>query len=272
MISFVLKADENLAFLCGESMATNITGGQLNKYEEFENSAIISFYFAFNPNNGVSIYLNGKDLILAFDSIESREKYAGTFLPCIENKPPTKVLHTFLSFILKNELEKMQDLEQEITDTEVEVLNNGRRKYLSTITTYRKQLLVRKRYYEQFEQIFDGIAENGNGFFSEDDLRLFKILEKKTDRLLSHILTLRDYITQLREAYQAEMDLEQNVLMKMFTVITAIFLPLTLIVGWYGMNFKIPELHWNFGYLYVIILSAITVLALIWFFRKKKFF
>jgi magnesium transporter len=60
--------------------------------------------------------------------------------------------------------------------------------------------------------------------------------------------------------------------MKVFTVLTAVFLPLTLIVGWFGMNVKMPEYSWNYGYLYVIVLS-ITVCGICgWIFKKKKWF
>ena len=61
-------------------------------------------------------------------------------------------------------------------------------------------------------------------------------------------------------------------LMKLFTIVTVIFLPLTLLVGWYGMNFNMPELGWKYGYPAVIVLSIIIVLLLILYFKKKKWF
>ena len=61
--------------------------------------------------------------------------------------------------------------------------------------------------------------------------------------------------------------------MKKFTVITSVFFPLTIIVGWYGMNFKyMPELNWKYGYVYVIALSIAAVTALILIGKKKKWF
>ena len=61
--------------------------------------------------------------------------------------------------------------------------------------------------------------------------------------------------------------------MKVFTVITTVFLPLTLIAGWYGMNFAaIPELEWRYGYLYVILLSVFVCSLCILFFKHKKWF
>lgn len=75
----------------------------------------------------------------------------------------------------------------------------------------------------------------------------------------------------MREAYQSRLSIKQNELMKLFTVVTVIFLPLTLIVGWYGMNFKfMPELYSPLGYPAVIFVSAAIVVWLIWYFKKKK--
>ena len=77
---------------------------------------------------------------------------------------------------------------------------------------------------------------------------------------------------QVREAYEAEIDIEQNDTMKILTVATTIFLPLQLITGWFGMNLLMPEFHWTHGYLFVICLTLVVVVAEILFFRYKKWF
>jgi magnesium transporter len=58
--------------------------------------------------------------------------------------------------------------------------------------------------------------------------------------------------------------------MKLFTVLTAIFLPLTMIVGWYGMNFKMPEFDWKYGYAYVGILCLVVMVIEWFYFHKNK--
>ena len=80
---------------------------------------------------------------------------------------------------------------------------------------------------------------------------------------------LREYVTQVREAYQAQIDINLNKIMKFFTVVTSIFLPLTLIVGWYGMNLKIPEFNWAYGYPCVIALCLVVSAAILVWFKKK---
>ena len=98
------------------------------------------------------------------------------------------------------------------------------------------------------------------------------MLYRRTERRFQNVLNLRESVTQVRESYEAEVDISLNTTMKIFTVVTTIFLPLTLIVGWYGMNFDMPEYDWEKGYLFVSIISVLFLLAGILFFRKKKWF
>jgi magnesium transporter len=59
--------------------------------------------------------------------------------------------------------------------------------------------------------------------------------------------------------------------MTVLTVVTTIFMPLTLIVGWYGMNFHyMPELEWKWGYPIIIAISLLIVVGSLLFFKKKK--
>ena len=76
----------------------------------------------------------------------------------------------------------------------------------------------------------------------------------------------------MRELFQSENDLRQNRIMCILTIVTSVFMPLTLLTGWYGMNFKnMPELSWQYGYPAVIAAGAIIVILCLWICKKKKF-
>ena len=90
---------------------------------------------------------------------------------------------------------------------------------------------------------------------------------------VAHVHLLRENVLQIRELYQSMQDARQNKIMAVITIVTTIFLLLTLITGWYGMNFVyMPELQWRYGYFAVIMISLIIVIAEIIYFKKKKFF
>ena len=78
---------------------------------------------------------------------------------------------------------------------------------------------------------------------------------------------------QLRWLYQSRPDARQNKIMGTLTVVTTFFLPLTLLTGWYGMNFAhMPELKCQYGYLSVIIVAIVIAIGEIIYFKKKKLF
>ena len=134
----------------------------------------------------------------------------------------------------------------------------------------RRELVRLKRYYEQLGVVFDDILLDDDPLFSEKILNRLSILDSRIDR----------YAGKCRICSHRQPDaghlpgpasIQQNDLMKVFTIVTAIFLPLTLLAGWYGMNFAdMPELHWRYGYPAVAGVSLAIVLGLVWFFKRKK--
>ena len=164
-----------------------------------------------------------------------------------------------------NDVYKLESLENMIISLEDNLLmdKSPSGDGIRDIIKVRKDLLKVKRYYEQMEFLTDEIAAIDPAF---------GFIDKKFDRLLEFVLHLQEYIEQVREAYQSQIDIEQNNIMKVFTVVTSIFLPLTLIAGWYGMNLRMPEFKWAWGYPFVIGMSLAVIAALVIIFKKKKWF
>ena len=71
---------------------------------------------------------------------------------------------------------------------------------------------------------------------------------------------------------KAKIDIRQNKVMSILTIVTTIFMPLTLIVGWYGMNVKMPEVGWPYSYPIIILASIAVTIIEILIFKKKKWF
>ncbi len=183
----------------------------------------------------------------------------------------SKILYILLDRIASSDSAILSEIEGKISKLEEKVMNDIRIDFTDDIVKLRKQLLYLKRYYEPLVDIVEDLEENENGLIDDSAIRYFKILNNRVIRLNNNVLNLRDYITQVREAYQAQVDINLNKIMKVFTVVTTIFLPLTLIAGWYGMNFKhMPELNWIYGYPFAFILSGIVVAVSLAYFRKHN--
>ncbi len=180
----------------------------------------------------------------------------------------------FFTALTETDVDFFEQLEEDITGIEDELLTNVRtgNEITRRIITVRRDLLKRKRYYEQLDMIVGELNSNTDDFFTQESLKGLNLADKRIDRLMAAVLHLQEYVTQIREAYQAQIDIEQNNIMRIFTVITAICLPLSLIAGWYGMNLMMPEYTWPYGYPLVVAVSVAIVIVCCIIFKRKKWF
>lgn len=180
--------------------------------------------------------------------------------------------YEFLELLIDKDLHHLQELESSLDELEEQVLNGEIIEFNSKMNELRKEITSWIRYYTQLNDMVCEIQENENGYFSDSEIGMFHMLEKRIRLLNSEAQMLREYSIQMRELFQAEIDIRQNRIMKTLTIVTTIFLPLSLIVGWYGMNFfNMPELSWKYGYMTIIIASILIVFICLWIMKKKKF-
>lgn len=114
---------------------------------------------------------------------------------------------------------------------------------------------------------------NDNLVIEKDVLEYFSNLNRKIEKLMFCIESLVQDLALVREAFESETANKTNELMKVFTVIATIFLPLDLISSIYGMNLKgIPFMEIENGCHYVVIIMFIVAVILICIFKRKKWF
>lgn len=185
-----------------------------------------------------------------------------------------KIIFGILEKLLTDGNKSIEVMEKKIMKMEQNLVNGKFDQSLNrNIFNQRRDLSLLKNYYEQLFNIGVQLEENENDLFEDGDLRYFGIFASKAERLSNNIQILSDSLIHLREALDASLNYNLNKIMNVFTVVTTIFLPLTLIVGWYGMNFKyMPELYWKYGYQGVMVLCAVVVIWCIIFFKRKKLF
>ena len=221
---------------------------------------------------GFSFVLDEKGIVFIDDSgkaeqmIDSIHRTKHWREPSLE-----RFLHDFLEQIVVRDLSILERYEAELNQIEEEVLTSdgqGNLARVNEICSDIRRLLV---HYEQLIDMTQELEENENGFFREENLRYIHLFMNYMIRRHSTATSLRDYTIQVRDLHNTQLEVRQNKIMTLLTVITTIFMPLTLIAGWYGMNFRnMPELEWRYGYLAVFLLSvAVIVYSLILFKRKK---
>ncbi|WP_440323094.1 magnesium transporter CorA family protein [Laedolimicola sp.] len=250
----------------------------MDVYDEFSFGMIniVDILNLSTRRNRIGFFIK-KNLFVVVKIIDKEDSIRQMFLDAIgrfrQNATMEKVIYGVLERLLSSGNRGLVMTERQIIAMEREVVNGKVDSELNTeIFDLRNRLSTLKNYYEQLIDIGESLQENENDLFEEEDLRYFKIFTDKSERLSNNTQLLCDNLIHLREAMDATLNYNLNNTMKLFTMVTIIFQPLTLIVGWYGMNFKyMPELGWRFGYLYVIVLSIVVVGAILYWFKKRKF-
>lgn len=182
-----------------------------------------------------------------------------------------RFLFDLLEELIAKDLHRLEEIEDKAERLEDRILSGDFDNFSAEMKALRKSAMNRFRCYSQLDDVACLLRENENGFFTADEELLFKMFEGRVIHLREESQLLREYCMQIQSMFQAEVDIRQNRTMRILTIVTAIFLPLTLIAGWYGMNFAgMPELHWKYGYPIVVLVSIVTVVVSILICKKKK--
>nr|WP_294488238.1 CorA family divalent cation transporter [uncultured Anaerosporobacter sp.] len=183
-----------------------------------------------------------------------------------------RLLYDVLINLIENDLLFLELIEQEISKIEEYVLKGTLDNFNTKMLEIKKMIAKLYRYYSQMTDLGEEILDNEEEFFEKEGYATFRVFTDRASRLQNETQTLREYAMQVQDVYQSEIGIRQNNVMKVLTIVTTIFLPLTLIVGWYGMNFVyMPEISWKFGYPMVILISALIVIGSLLLFKKKKY-
>ena len=186
----------------------------------------------------------------------------------IENKSYSSISEVFSSILLsliKNDSDFLSLMEKEAEETEEKILEDRDTNFFPLLTKRKRVVSKFEAFYLDMLSILDeleDIEETQNNS-----------LKQKLSRLEVYAGRISQIISEIRsEGESLQLD-KENKTMKFLTVITTIFLPLTLLTGWYGMNWKgMKELDWKWGYLVFIGVSIAIVAFEIIYFLKRGYF
>lgn len=250
-----------------------------NKIETFDDKFLATFAFDFAEQGDVGSKLEKIGLYTDFKSfsiyVTRNKNLLATQIETLVAKglDHAGILINLIANLTETDYTKLENIENELNKIE-DKLSSGKSFETCTakMTSHRRMLIRYKHHYEQLNNIVDFFSTHQDLFTLQEEQNNYAILCKRIPKLYSEILYLREILTQLRDSYQSQVEIKQNNLMKVFTIINAIFMPLQLIVGWYGMNLIMPENKWLYTYPVVIAISIVFVVVILVIFYKKKYF
>lgn len=221
----------------------------------------------------IVFYLDKEELVLVGDPTDGDhwKQKINRLAGQEDDLSPVRFFLRMLDELLKDDGKQLQRLETTCFRLE-EALGEGEDiEPMNLLTRYRRILLSKSFQFQQMMDMSDSLADNVNDFFDDKEIQCLQTFGKKVERLHHRTAMLRDYMIQIMEWKRQQMEQQKDRTMRILTLVTTIFFPLTVITGWYGMNFEhMPELGSRYGYLLVAIVCLVIVAGEIFYFHRKK--
>lgn len=171
-------------------------------------------------------------------------------------------------------LEKLMAAEERITELEDQLLDGNSEEVLKELVTYRSRLRKLRRVFNYHQRVADTLLHDGAPYIGtgeDDSYHIRRDLYDRCERLLSLCTLYYELCGDLIDGHISLTSHQLNNTMKILTIITAIFVPITFIAGLYGMNFEnMPELHHEYGYYIVLAVIALLAAGMVFLFKKIR--
>ncbi|MBU7320715.1 magnesium/cobalt transporter CorA [Paenibacillus oleatilyticus] len=183
---------------------------------------------------------------------------------------PDQFLYHLIDLIVDNYTNVGDRIEAKIEKLEEDILMHTKKSHLNEIIGLRSEILWLKKVLVPQKEVIATLHKKELRLVSEPLKKYFGDIYENAVKISETFETFRDLMANLREAYQSSLANRANEIMRVFTALTTIFMPLTFITGVYGMNFDyIPGLHWEYGGVAAVIVLALVGIFMFVLFRKK---
>ncbi|HTH54698.1 MAG TPA: magnesium/cobalt transporter CorA [Cyclobacteriaceae bacterium] len=253
------------------------------KVEEYDDYLFFTLKMLYRIEEGEIDYeqisfVLGKNYLLSFQ--EKEGDFFGAFRDRIRldqgrvrKKGPDYLLYRLIDIIVDNYYTVLDEIGQQIEGIEEQIYKGHTGNEFRKIQHLKKELIFLRKALYPLRDAMSKLIKDESGFIESANARFFNDVYNHVAHLIDSLDTYKDLTSGLMDIYINTQNTRMNEVMKVLTVISTIFIPLTFIVGVYGMNFDfMPELHWAIGYGAVWLVMILVTVGMIFFFRYKKWF
>ncbi len=227
--------------------------------------------------NQISLIL-GKDYVITF-----QQKQEDIFKPLVErivkrrgyirDRQSDYLAYAIIDVVVDNYFLLLEEMDESIQELEIKIINDEDDSVVDSILHFKKKMLTLMKYIWPLREELGALTRESNELIQDNTMPFLRDVYDHTIEIIDTTEILKETASNLLEIYLTSNSNKLNQVVKVLTIISTIFIPLTFITGIYGMNFEhIPELAWSWGYLAVWGLCLIISIAMIIFFRRKKWF
>jgi len=259
-----------------------VNTAQRPKYEDFEKYifASLKMLYCRDKENGIVIeqvsLVVGSNFVISFqekegdvfDHVRERiRKGKGQ----IRKKSSDYLAYSLIDSIVDNYFSILEKYSEDMEELEEQLTADPRFEVLQTIHKLKREAIMLRKSVWPLREMIIGFQRGESGLIKKDTTIYFRDVYDHTIQVIDTIEAFRDMVSGLLDIYLSSVSNKLNEIMKVLTMFAAIFIPLTLVAGIYGMNFKyMPELEWRWGYFAVLGFMALVGVSLLIYFKRKK--
>lgn len=181
-----------------------------------------------------------------------------------------RFLYHLVDLVVDNYITVGDRIEARIESLEEDILMHTKKSHLTEIIGLRSEILWLKKALGPQRDLIATLNKKDLRLIDNDLQKYFGDIHENAVKIYETFETYRDLMGNLREAYQSSLASRANEIMRVFTALTTIFMPLTFITGIYGMNFDyIPGMHFAYGSVVLIGCMVAIAVGMFYLFRKK---
>ena len=223
-------------------------------------------------------FVLGKDFLLSFQEKEGdifnnlRERIkndTGIF----RKRGADYLLYRLVDTIVDSYYTILENVGYKVEALEENISTNPTIEDFRQIQELKKEFIYLRKVVYPLREALNKILKNEYGFIEKNTLKYYSDVYDHVIHLIDSLDTYKDLTSTLMDLYMNTINYKMNEVMKLLTIITTIFIPLSFVAGIYGMNFEnMPELTWHYGYYEVLGIMGIIFIGMIFYFRFKKWF
>jgi magnesium transporter len=176
-----------------------------------------------------------------------------------------------VDIVVDNYFGTVENFGEEIEDKEDALVANPTRETLGSIQGIKKNMMQLRQHVWPVREILSDLSKRGSPLIKEETIAYFRDVYDRVFEAMDLIENTREMVSGMIDIYLSSMSNKTNEVMKVLTVVATIFIPLTFIVGLYGMNFKyMPELESVWGYPAILVFMLAVAIGMLVYFHRKK--
>lgn len=252
------------------------------KIEEYDNCVFVTLKMLYQNPEDHTIESEQISLVLGEHYVISfQEKKGDLFEPIRErieagkglarSKGADYLLYMLIDVIVDNYFNISEYLGEKIEHLEEEIFSEPDEEDVGEIQAIKKELIFLKRSIYPLRDMLNSITKTNIGLIQTPTQNYFRDVQDHAITLVESIETYREWNAELKDVYLSSLSNKMNQIMKVLTIISTIFIPMTFIAGIYGMNFQyMPELSWKYGYFGVWGLMLVIFITMVIYFKHRK--